>query len=719
MVQYLKYIKELESRLNTRFQRKVYFDDVIGISKPKSYDIDDFGNITEIVIKQANLKEIPDIIFELTELKKINLIGNSIKEIPSQIIGLTKLEEIIISYNDLLKIHPSISEIKSLKKLDVSNNNSIDIPPEIIDKGSKATITYLKSLDIEEKKPLNEIKLILVGDGGAGKTSLVKRIIGQKFNKNEPKTHGINIKPWRLQNNSKSIKVNFWDFGGQQIMHATHQFFLSKRCVYLLVLDGRKDEEAEYWLKHVQSFGGDSPIIIVLNKIDEHPAYDLNRNFLSVKFENIIDFVKVSCKDGTGVNSLLNIIEETICTVQHLNTKWANSWFRVKKELETLDVPHISIDEYNTLCEIEQINSNEKEVLLDFLHDLGIILHFDDFYLDDINILDPEWITEAVYKIINSKELAINKGVIELELIKLLLSEKRKSKYNYSRNKIKYIIELMKKFELCYFINPTTILIPDLLDIQEPKLDIKIDNEIKFILKFDFLPKSILPRFIVRMNQDIYNNMIWRTGAILYCNQFKSFAIIKADYRESLISLNISGELVRDYMSAIRKSLKDIVDTFKKLDLKELVPLPDNDSISLEYDDLIGYEVMGKNDYIVGKLRRTYKIDKLLNGIEKPEERKMNNKNQTNYHFHGNQKVVQTGNKSIANYNENSLDEKIIQLINEIQKHEIKDKDSLINELSKSEILDDKGKFNKVLGNIISNAANISSIVSMATSLLG
>jgi GTPase SAR1 family protein len=43
-----------------------------------------------------------------------------------------------------------------------------------------------------------------------------------------------------------------WDFGGQEIMHGTHQFFLSHRSLYLVVLDGRHDrakQDAEYWLK--------------------------------------------------------------------------------------------------------------------------------------------------------------------------------------------------------------------------------------------------------------------------------------------------------------------------------------------------------------------------------------------------------------------------------------------------------------------------------------
>ncbi|MCP5102669.1 MAG: GTP-binding protein, partial [bacterium] len=188
-------------------------------------------------------------------------------------------------------------------------------PNERMKKGKDASREYFKTLKKGEK-PLNEVKVLLVGDGGAGKTSLVKRLTGKKFNKNEPQTHGINIDPWIVpvpdgthkthgdsNNEIKKIKVNFWDFGGQEIMHSTHQFFLSKRSAYVLVLDGRKDEKTEYWLKHIESFGGDSPVIVVMNKIDENPGFKLNHRFLQDKYNNIIGFYRVSCLENEGIDT--------------------------------------------------------------------------------------------------------------------------------------------------------------------------------------------------------------------------------------------------------------------------------------------------------------------------------------------------------------------------------------------------------------------------------
>jgi internalin A len=99
--------------------------------------------------------------------------------------------------------------------------------------------------------------VILVGGGGSGKTSLVRRFLGENFNVDEPQTHGINIRRWSPKGDlSGSARLYLWDFGRQDIVRATHQFFLSKRSLYIVVLDGRKEEDPEYWLQHIESFGG-------------------------------------------------------------------------------------------------------------------------------------------------------------------------------------------------------------------------------------------------------------------------------------------------------------------------------------------------------------------------------------------------------------------------------------------------------------------------------
>jgi small GTP-binding protein len=545
-----------------------------------------------------------------------------------------------------------IGKLTNLTTLDLSRNQLKTPPPEIAKQGIVAIRTYFKSLDVE-KQALNEVKVLLVGDGGAGKTSLVKQLRGEEFDKNEPQTHGINLRDWKIKEGDKKILVHSWDFGGQEIMHATHQFFLSKRSLYILVLDGRRDEKTEYWLKHIESFGGDSPILVVLNKIDENPGFEVNRKFLQEKYKGIKGFYRVSCAESVGIKDFTGALSKAVANVEFIHTTWPKTWFNVKTQLEDMSETFISIDEYKDLCMHKKITEESaQDTLVDFLHDLGVILHFKDFELLDTHVLEPKWVTNAVYKIINSDKLAECNGLLKLDLLDRILPQKKekgkqslfdkilkrekKIEFYYPREKYSFIVNLMKKFELCYEIDRQTVLLPDLLEVQEPEFDFDYAKSLKFVIKYDFLPKSVMPRFIVRTHKDIASDLRWRTGVVLDDKAFQSTAVIKADERDEKIYIYVDGEQKRDYFSTIRKTFRDINDSFEKLEATELVPLPDNDEISIEYEELIGYELEGKDEYFIGKLRKTYSVKELLNGIEKEEERRMKTEggDKINIHIH-------------------------------------------------------------------------------------
>jgi len=75
------------------------------------------------------------------------------------------------------------------------------------------------------------------------------------------------------------VKLHVWDFWGQEIMAlATHQFFLTRRSLYFLVLNGREggeDYDAGLLAKPDRSFAEDSPVIVVMNKMGQH-RFDLD-----------------------------------------------------------------------------------------------------------------------------------------------------------------------------------------------------------------------------------------------------------------------------------------------------------------------------------------------------------------------------------------------------------------------------------------------------------
>ncbi|KAF5415978.1 MAG: hypothetical protein C5S48_04205 [Candidatus Methanogaster sp.] len=496
--------------------------------------------------------------------------------------------------------------------------NPLETPPiEIVKKGRDAVIDYFKSLE-GEKRALNEVKVLLVGDGGAGKTSLVKQLLGEEFDEKESQTHGINIRKWKVEEGENKITVNFWDFGGQEIMHATHQFFLSKRSLYILVLDGRKEEKTEYWLKHIESFGGDSPVVVVLNKMDENPGFDVNRKFLRDKYPSIKGFYRVSCKKPAGINDFCENLKKALTKIEHLRTTWAVNWFDVKTQLEKMTDNFISYETYKEMCDRENITEKSaQDTLVDYLNDLGVILHFKDFSLLDTHVLEPKWVTEAVYKIINSEKVAESKGILKLDLLDEILKKEKETDYYYPRDRYRYIIDLMMKFELCYELDRDreTVLLPDLLEVQEPEFGFDYANSLKFLIEYDFFPKSVMPRFIVKKNKEIKDELRWRTGVVLEDAAFKSIAVIKSDDDAKKMYIYVDGVQKRDYFSAILSTLREINRSFEKLKFTEKVPMPDNPKITSGYEHLIRLERLGVREYLPEGSKKEYNVKDLLGTI--------------------------------------------------------------------------------------------------------
>jgi internalin A len=541
----------------------------------------------------------------LAHIPSINLASNTLKELP---IWVKKYKGDIIYKNDL--------EGQRTEGLNIFNNPLENPPVEFVKQGKEGIMSWLKS---GKKTQIREVKVLFVGHGDVGKTTLIKCITGQKTNPKEIATDKINITPYSLKIADKTVKLNFWDFGGQEVMHATHQFFLSKRSIYVLVLDGRRDEDAEYWLKHIESFGGNSPVLIALNKIDSNPAFDVNRQFLLEKFPFIVGFYKTECITSIkGISELSEGLKNVLGKVQMLTTPWPRTWLGVKNSIEETKADVLSQNEYEKICEqYGIIDARIKEWLAEFLNDLGAVVHFNDSKMSHLHILQPRWASGAAYRIINSPQIAANKGIFAEGLLNEVLKKRKDSDYEYQPYTHIFIVELMKKFELCYSIGNRQYLIPELLDIQQPTLPTQTGAVLKFFFKYeDLLPFSIMPRFIVRMHSDIHQNVLWRTGVVLSIPLFESYAIVRADVKERKIYISISGRGRREHFAIIRKTFHDLNKTFEKLAVTEWIPLPDHDSHAIEYADLLGYEESKQEEYFIGKLKKKYSVKSLLNGIE-------------------------------------------------------------------------------------------------------
>ncbi|WP_244901942.1 COR domain-containing protein [Phormidium tenue] len=490
---------------------------------------------------------------------------------------------------------------------------------------------YLKRLYSGEVKSLNEAKLLLVGQGSVGKTSLVKQLMEGTYNPSEPQTDGLTVCTWGIHVNSKDVRLNVWDFGGQEIYHATHQFFLTKRSLYLLVCNCRTSEDEnriEYWLKLIQSFGSESPVIIVGNKKDEQP-FDINRKALREKYPNIRAILETSCQSGDGIEELQEAITKEVGQLHDVYNLLPLSWFEVKEQLEALDKDFISYSEYIGICYQNQIPEEHNQTqLIDLLHNLGLVLNFRDHsFLQNTNVLNPAWVTEGIYALLSDETLKTkSKGILTYDDLSRVLNPQR-----YPGDRHRYLTELMQEFQLCFELPDCPcprFLIPGLLPKDEPE-DIGLEGDtLEFQYHYRILPESVLSRFIVLSYEKIHSQTCWRSGVMLAYyegDEVCNIARVKADPEDKKIFISINGRETtrRVFLALIRDTFTKIHKSFADLEVTEWVPVPDHpDHPPLDYQELLGLEGMGEQTVTIGKLRLRLNLRQILDGYEPVEARR-------------------------------------------------------------------------------------------------
>jgi internalin A len=196
--------------------------------------------LQQLALQYNHLTTMPEVLKQLTQLQVLNLAGNRLTVVPEVLGQLTQLQVLNLAGNRLTAVPEAFRHLTSLQELYLHENTALGLPIEVLGPtwedvhGKQAQPA--KPSDILEyyfrvrggRRPLNEAKLILVGRGAVGKTSIVQQLVNNKFDPNEKKTEGIQITEWPLRlHGHEDVQLHVWDFGGQEIMHATHQFFLT------------------------------------------------------------------------------------------------------------------------------------------------------------------------------------------------------------------------------------------------------------------------------------------------------------------------------------------------------------------------------------------------------------------------------------------------------------------------------------------------------------
>lgn len=622
--------------------RKTYYKNQIRSLSPK---IGNLKRLRTLDLGNNQLEVLPDSIGELRELEFFFLEYNQLSSIPESIGNLLKLRKLDLRFNRLSQIPYSLVQLQFLEKRKRGRRktglglfgNRFGLPDEIFNYNPPELIYYLLEVQVaikkKQAKPLHEAKLIFIGSGEVGKTSLIKRLLGKPFDEEEKMTEGIVIYPWQAKRGRNMIKLNIWDFGGQEIMHATHRFFMTRRSVYVLVANPRMedkygDTELEYWLKLIRSYAGSEiPIIVCINKCDIHKM-DFGKGSIKDKYPNIVGFVETSAKLDTGIDKLERLVRVALKQkyMRHVDDIMLKGDLAIKNKLETENRDYMSYPDYESLCKelFPKMQAFQKERLLRLLHDLGIMLNFRDDEkqaLADTQVLNPEWVTKGVYSIITSPKLIEWKGILGLKQVGELLDRKL-----YARRKEwQFIVDIMEKFELSFSLPNAKgkYFVPGAFPKDRPRKlrwEYPVRKLLRFQYHYDVLPDVIISRFISNVHNLIKERNFWRNGVMIQDEGQE--ALIRSDPADRKIFIEIGGEgNKRSLLAVIRSIFKQIHDNLEGIRVQEFIPLDVEGKALADYEVLLAHEELREEYFLSSVLRKRFNVSLLLDGYESRESR--------------------------------------------------------------------------------------------------
>jgi GTPase SAR1 family protein len=572
----------------------------LDLSSNQITDISFLSELANLQTLYLSDNKITDISFlsGLANLQTLYLSDNQITDI-SFLSGLTNLQSLVLSSNQITDIS-FLSGLIELGKMQLSlkewdwegkinlHNNPIENPPlAIVKEGNEAVINHFKQIAEQGGTfPLLEAKLLIVGEAGSGKSSLMKKLVDNEYiipkdgDKDLESTVGINIhEGWTFpfyKDKSIDFTVNLWDFGGQEVQYMTHQFFMTARSLYVLVANDRKqDTEFDYWFRIINLLGREnegecSPVLVVLNEINYKSGItnfnigDYQKKYPQMRIK--IETVDLSEADGR-FERVQETVQKMVSELPHIETPLPKFWIPIRAKLieRRKRDNYIIWSDFKKICESEKLNKEDDQKFLSkYLHRLGVIVHYyEDFYLKDFVILNPQWSVDAVYCVLSDNRVIENNG----KFAQCDLADYWKE---YSEVERRNLLKLMLKehFEVAYEIKKTNVYIaPQLLTPKTPTYDWNSQTALKFRYEYTFMPKGLIARLIVRINEHIAKengiDLVWKKGIVIHKDNCQAQIIQKntRDNRE-VIDIEVNGDAY--YKKFVLKSICDEIESIHK-----------------------------------------------------------------------------------------------------------------------------------------------------------
>ena len=447
----------------------------------------------------------------------LNISNNQFRTVPYCVCLFISLTMLNIANNpEIVALPYELGKLKSLCNLNIDGLDNLEDPPKSVQITTANCIQYLNSR-LCNAREYYHMKMMLVGKQGVGKSTLVARLHGKEIG-NES-TVGIDISEWRYAPacDKKIFHFSIWDLVGQEEYHPIHQYFLSKRSLYLLVWNVTEGEagfaDLKAWLNNISVQAPHTCVVVVgtfLDKVSEEDRHLGKIDDLLQKVENltkpyhhlIVTNITVVGLKGQMENvaklkhDIYNAAAEYKVNDQHIMGQMIpSSYHALHIKLSTVHhsvkekfhEPIMHATEFKkmirdlNLIDIQD-DDDELHAVSQFLHDVGALLHYDNHTLEHLYFVDPCWLYDlmSTVSVVKQRNPYVNQGILRSNNLPLLFKDKR-----FPCKYFKQYFTLLDRFQVALPLDKdyTRIVIPSMFPVERPDVVSQLQPDYKSCYK--------------------------------------------------------------------------------------------------------------------------------------------------------------------------------------------------------------------------------------------